>query len=214
MDASRSTSPSEIPGNPDALEAFYRAHIEEVQRFIARRVDDPHLAADLTAEVFLAVIDQAASYRSDRGEPGAWLTGIARNTVNNEWRRRGRALRATQRIQGRALLDVDSLSRIEERIDAEREARRINDAIRELKPADRDLLELVAVDGLDQAEAALRLGLRPGTARVRLHRARQRLDARLNQTGDTGFPEEFSAGPLDDHPLPAHVLDTTTEAHP
>ncbi|MDX6227012.1 MAG: hypothetical protein QOI76_402, partial [Frankiales bacterium] len=45
-----------IAYDPDAFEAFYREHVEAVQRFISRRVRDPHLAADLTADVFLAAI--------------------------------------------------------------------------------------------------------------------------------------------------------------
>src|SRR5206468_1886418 len=38
-------------------------------------------AADLTADVFVAVIESAGSYRRSRGEPVAWLFGIARNVV-------------------------------------------------------------------------------------------------------------------------------------
>ena len=49
-----------IAREPDALEAFYRDHVDAVQRFVARRVSDPHLAADLTADVFLAAVDSAA----------------------------------------------------------------------------------------------------------------------------------------------------------
>lgn len=64
--------------DPEAFEAFYREHLEDVQRFIAGRVDDPHRAADLTADVFLAVIDPALSYHPERGEPRAWLFGIVR----------------------------------------------------------------------------------------------------------------------------------------
>ena len=77
-----------------AFEAFYRAHVDAVQRFITRRVNDPHLAADLTADVFLAAIDAAPSYRSDRGAPRAWLFGGARNVVNAELRRTARENRA------------------------------------------------------------------------------------------------------------------------
>src|SRR4249920_1306094 len=56
-----------IARDPDAFEVFYREHLETVQRFVARRIADPHLAADLTAEVFLAAVDSAASYRPDPG---------------------------------------------------------------------------------------------------------------------------------------------------
>lgn len=34
-----------IRSDPDAFEAFYREHLEPVQRFVARRVSDPHQAS-------------------------------------------------------------------------------------------------------------------------------------------------------------------------
>ena len=42
-----------IGTDPDSFEAFYREHVEAVQRFVARRVRDPERAADLTADIFL-----------------------------------------------------------------------------------------------------------------------------------------------------------------
>src|SRR3954452_13662953 len=111
--------PRELPliaHDPAALEDFYRAHVETVQRFVARRVADPHLAADLTAEVFLAAVDSAASYRADRGSPAAWLVGVARHVLATEFRRQSRDRAVVRRVSGRRLLDGDSLARIEERI--------------------------------------------------------------------------------------------------
>ncbi len=164
-----------IGREPDAFEAFYRDHLEAVQRFVARRVDDPHRAADLTADVFLAAIDGAHTYRSDRGPVIAWLYGVGRNTIAAEVRRRSKELHAARKISGQRLLDPASLARIEERIDAERESRRLYRAMAELNDDDRRLLELVALDGLSVADAARSLGVKPATARVRLHRSRARL---------------------------------------
>jgi len=171
--------PGGIADDPDAFEAFYREHLETVQRFVSRRVADPHLAADLTAEVFLAAIDSAGSYRPERGVPASWLVGVARNVVAAEFRRQARDRAAVRRISGRRLLDADSLGRIEERIDAERESRRLYDALASLPRRDRALMELVHVDGLSVTEAAVVLGVKPGTARVRLHRSRARLQIPL-----------------------------------
>jgi RNA polymerase sigma-70 factor (ECF subfamily) len=58
-----------IGTDPAAFTQFYRAHVEEVTRFVARRVAEPHLVADLTAEVFVAVIDAAPRYRGSFGGP-------------------------------------------------------------------------------------------------------------------------------------------------
>jgi len=178
-----------IAREPDALEAFYRDHVEAVQRFVARRVGDPHLAADLTAEVFLAAVDSAATYDRSRGPVLAWLYGVGRNAVAAEARRRARELHAVRRIEGRRLVDGAALARIEERLDAERESRRLYRAIEELSPDDQALLELVSLDGLSIADAARVLGVKPATARVRLHRSRARVTARLHETGAPELPD-------------------------
>jgi RNA polymerase sigma factor (sigma-70 family) len=178
-----------IAREPDALEAFYRDHVEAVQRFVARRVSDPHLAADLTADVFLAAVDSAATYDASRGPVLAWLYGVGRNAVAAEARRRARELHAVRRIEGRRLVDSPALARIEERLDAERESRRLYRAIAELPLDDRALLELVSLDGLSTADAARVLGVKPATARVRLHRSRARVTARLLEMGETPPPD-------------------------
>jgi RNA polymerase sigma factor (sigma-70 family) len=178
-----------IAREPDALEAFYRDHVEGVQRFVARRVGDPHVAADLTADIFLAAVDSAASYDARRGPVVAWLFGVGRNAIAAEARRRARELHAARRIEGRRLLDAASFTRIEERIDAERSSRRMYRAIAELPEADRALLEMVALDGLSVADAARALGVKPGTARVRLHRSRARVTARLHDAEATEAPD-------------------------
>jgi RNA polymerase sigma factor (sigma-70 family) len=181
-----------IAHDPVAFEVFYREHFDEVLGFVTRRVRDPHLAGDLTAEVFLAVIDAAPRYRSSRGEPRAWLFGIARIVVASERRRSSREGRARSRIQGRRLLEEDDVERIEERIDAQSRSRELYEAMEQLSDRERAVLELTALDGLSTSEAASSLGIRPVTARVRLYRARSTVRARLfdDDTPPTPRPME------------------------
>ncbi|MFI7629264.1 RNA polymerase sigma factor [Microbispora rosea] len=150
-------------------------HVEAVTRFMACRVDDPHTVADLVAEVFMAVLDSAHTYRPSLGSEIGRLYGIARNVLSAEQQRSVREFRLTERISGRRLLDADDLSRLEERLDAESPARQALAAMAVLPESERAVLELVAIDQLTVGEAAAALGIRQGTARVRLHRARQPL---------------------------------------
>jgi RNA polymerase sigma factor (sigma-70 family) len=144
---------SRIARDPAAFEVFYREHVALVTRFVARRVADPHAVADLTAEVFLAVIASAHAYRPSKGTPVAWLYGIARNVIAGE-RRRAHERRAAGTMAGRRLLDEDDISRLEERIDAESPARAACLALARLPEDERAVLELVAIDGLPVHEAA------------------------------------------------------------
>jgi RNA polymerase sigma-70 factor (ECF subfamily) len=164
-----------IASDPDAFERFYRRHVEDVQRFVARRVDDPYLAADLTADVFVAATESAAAYSPTRGEPVAWLFGIARNVVAGQWRRQARERSAVRRVAGRELVGADDLVTIHERIDAQSAARELYRELDRLSDAERAVLELVAIDGLAVGDAGRALGIGPIAARVRLHRSRRAL---------------------------------------
>jgi RNA polymerase sigma factor (sigma-70 family) len=146
-------------------------------------VRDPYRIADLTADVFLAVIDSAHSFRPSRGEPVAWLFGIARNVVSADLRQSARELGANGRIpMGRVLVEADDVARLHERIDAEGEARRLHAAMDGLSEGERAVLELIALDGLSAREAADALGISHIAARVRLHRARRLLQNRLRSS--------------------------------
>ncbi|MFI7468966.1 RNA polymerase sigma factor [Nonomuraea sp. NPDC049646] len=165
----------DIATDPDAFEAFYRRHVDAVTSFLARRVDDPHTAADLVAEVFMAVLDSAHTYRPGRGSEIAWLYGVARNTLSAERRRAYKELRLADRVGGRRHLDSDDVAELVARIDAENLARRAFQAMAGLPDGDRAMLELVVIDQLTISEAAAALGIRQGAARARLHRARHAL---------------------------------------
>jgi RNA polymerase sigma-70 factor (ECF subfamily) len=166
--------------DPEVFEAFYREHVDAVERFVARRVRDRDVAADLTADVFVAAIEAADAYDPSRGAPVAWLYGIAQLVVASRRRRTGREHRANAQVRGRELLDLDDMARIDDRIAAEEQSRRLYRAMDCLPEGERAVLELVAVDELSLAEAALALGVRSVTARVRFHRARRRMADQLS----------------------------------
>jgi RNA polymerase sigma factor (sigma-70 family) len=168
-----------IGTDPPLFEVFYREHVEDLQRFVARRVGDRERAADLTAEIFLAAIDSAHGYRPRSGTPKAWLYGIARTLVANDRRRRGRERAREERFRGSALLDEEDAARMDARIDAAAQSRRLYAAMDRLSEGERAVMELVAIDELTVAEAAAAVGVRPVAARVRLHRARRKLRAEL-----------------------------------
>jgi RNA polymerase sigma-70 factor, ECF subfamily len=188
MDRHGQRDVARIATDPDALEAFYREHIDAVQRFVARRVAAPELAADLTADVFVAAIESADRYRADRGAPAAWLYGIARHVVSAEYRR-ARRERGAPVIVGSGLLDEQDVGDIVARIDAEASARELYRVLDRLSEPERAVLELVAVDQLTVSEAASALGIGKVAARVRLHRARRRMEDQL-AAPDTTQPAE------------------------
>ncbi|WP_370146891.1 RNA polymerase sigma factor [Streptacidiphilus sp. EB129] len=161
--------------DPAGFAVFYQQQFDAVLGFVTRRTDSPHLAADLTADIFLAALEQAHTYDARRGAPVAWLYGISRNVLAAHFRGSAREQRATARIAGRRLLDDQDVTAIEGRIDAARDARQLATQHAALSEPLRAVLDLVALDGLTTREAAQALGVSAATARVRLHRARKAL---------------------------------------
>ncbi|MFE5734281.1 RNA polymerase sigma factor [Streptomyces sp. NPDC056528] len=168
---------------------MYEAHFDAVLGFVIRRTADRHLAADLTADVFVAALEAFDDYDAGRGTHLVWLYGIARNTLASHARRAAREREATAALNGRRLLDEQDVQRFEERIDAEREARDLLARHAVLSEPLRAVVDLVAVDGLTTKEAAKVLRISQATARVRLHRARAALRAgRTTPSGTFSTP--------------------------
>jgi RNA polymerase sigma-70 factor (ECF subfamily) len=188
----RGVGPEQLPLiglDADIFEVFYREHVDGIERFVSRRVGDRESAADLTAEIFLAAIDSAHRYQAKLGTPKAWLFGIARIHVAGYARHRDRQRAGEERLRGSALLDEDDVARWDARIDAAAQSRLLYEAMDALPEAERAVLELVALDELGLTQAAAAAGVRPVTARVRLHRARRKLRAEL-AAADASSPTE------------------------
>jgi len=150
---------------PEEFEKLFQRLAPEVHHYLRRRVDAE--ADDLLAEVFVV----AWRRRLDLPEESlrkAWLYGVARRLIlaNARSAARSSATVAAVTQQGH----VSSTS------DEEREST-VHRALASLTAVDRDLITLTVWEGLPVAEAAFSLGMRPGAARVRLHRARKRLAA-------------------------------------
>ena len=85
--------------DPSAFGAFYERHETLVLSYLARRVDEPELAADLAAETFAQALTASARFEPGPAPAAAWLIGIARNVLAMS-RRRGRVEDAARRRLG------------------------------------------------------------------------------------------------------------------
>lgn len=151
----------------------YAAHRDAVWRYFKRRsaVDQE----DLTTEVFLV-----AWRRRDElpAEPLPWLYGVARRVLANHRRAGDRRDALAERAAAHA---ADAAPDLADAVGLRADLAR---ALGQLTERDRELVLLVAWEGLTVAEAAAALGCSRGAAAVRLHRARRRLHTALND--DTG----------------------------
>lgn len=73
------------------FEPIYELYSARVYRICLRATGDPDLAEDLTAKVFLTVLERLHSYKPKPGSSfRSWLFVVAKNTVRDHWRRNNR----------------------------------------------------------------------------------------------------------------------------
>jgi RNA polymerase sigma factor (sigma-70 family) len=157
------------------FEALYRANVAAVTAYFARRSAEPQTVADLTADTFVQVITSFATFDPRKGTPRAWVFGIARRIYAAHCQAHSQERSRVERLAGRRELASDEVGDLIDRIDAERAGRALVSGLTTLPAADRAVIELVDLAGLQAKEAAQVLGIAPGTLRIRLMRARARL---------------------------------------
>jgi RNA polymerase sigma factor (sigma-70 family) len=166
--------------DPAAFEEFYRRHVAVVVRFAARRRSSPEQVVDLVAATWLEVVASIDRFDPARGRTLGWILGIGANLcASSDARRRQRELEATTRLAGQRALTDDDYVRLEQEIDAAAIAPQLLAAIEQLPPSERAVAELTFVDGLTPIEASSALGIRPPAARMRLARARRKVQATI-----------------------------------
>ncbi len=156
---------------PDDSSAFTQVWERDGPRVAAyvRR----HVAAadvqDVVAETFLQAWRR---WDAVPQPPIAWLVGAARKVIGNHRRAAGRRVALHERL---VLLDAATCSADDAGMLATERMAAL-EALARLPDQQREALLLVAWDGLSPDDAATVLGVRSGTLRVRLHRARGALD--------------------------------------
>ena len=156
------------------FDALFEAHYAELRRFVLRRIENHAAAEDVLAETF------ATAWRRREATPDPalpWLFGICHKVIANHRRSAKRRVRLINRLgASRTLPGRDPAELLAERTEIGRAFAQLNDS-------QRDVLRLVAWDGLSAADAAEVLGCTPAAFRVRLHRARSELAKHLGEAG-------------------------------
>lgn len=138
------------------FEAIYAAHRDAVAAYVRRRAP-ASVVDDIVSETFLVCLRKI-----DRvpAEPLPWLYAVARKTLANHRRRLAREAgeRAVPTVEPAPVGDGVLAA-----------------AFAQLSERDREVLRLVAWEGLSLREAAVVLGCSAVACRVRYHRAKSRL---------------------------------------
>jgi RNA polymerase sigma-70 factor, ECF subfamily len=153
----------------DDLEALWRQFAADVRAFVLRRVASPEDADDITALVFLRMVERIDTLR-DAERLTAWLYATARNAITDYYRS------ATRRRE----LPVDAVPdhpAVDDGEDHGEEelARCLLPMVERLPAEQAEAIRMVDLDGMSQAAAAAKVHVSHSGMKSRVQRGRARL---------------------------------------
>ncbi|MCL4255101.1 MAG: sigma-70 family RNA polymerase sigma factor [Anaerolineae bacterium] len=177
-------------GDANAFAQLYRAHVQAIFRYVYYRLNDIHLAEDMTADVFTRALKDLPNYH-DMGKPFlAWLYRIAHARLVDYYRKIGR------RGTDDDLDENSTLKPMEDALDSsllrKQLAQALHHAIAKLIPSQQQVVILRFIEEKSLEETALIMDKNANAIKALQHRALKTLAHLLRQMGFDS--DEFLSG--------------------
>jgi RNA polymerase sigma-70 factor, ECF subfamily len=170
---------------PAAFDGLYLLFADRVFRYLLARIGDPDLAEDITAQVFLRLIEKIGIYRIGPRDNvaifSAWLYRLAHNKMVD-------VLRSHKRTQESPLehaahvVSGQTMEAVEEHLDFQR----VLQSLKVLNDQQREVIVLRFVEELSIAETAQIMQKSEGAVKALQHRALETLRRHLQDVGANG----------------------------
>jgi RNA polymerase sigma-70 factor (ECF subfamily) len=162
-----------LEGDTESFRLLVQRYQKPVIRMIANLINDRHICEDVAQEVFLAAYKKLPSFNPVRSSFSTWLFTIARNKSINAVKKK-RILSAGNPPENPDFNEpVDTLIRDELFI-------KLDQALKSLNPEHRRAIVLAEFENVPYEQIAQIEGVRPGTIKSRVNRAKHRLKSVLD----------------------------------
>jgi RNA polymerase sigma-70 factor (ECF subfamily) len=149
--------------------------IRRVYAYVAYRIGDGPDAEDVTSETFERALRYRGSYDAAKGEPAAWLVGIAQRVIADRPRPPSDSMPDPPAVGASGNVEEETVQRLS-----------LAAAVAELDDRARELIALRFGADLTARRIGELLGMRTNAVEVALHRALARLRVSLErEAGDT-----------------------------
>ena len=159
-------------GEREALGRLAGALRPLVCRWALVMTGDPDDAEDVAQLVLMKMLASMSGF-DGRSKVTSWVYRITRNASLDHQRRKRHDQRLAEKAEWLAQAEAPRLEDPLDDIEMKRTLRLIRTLLRELSVMQREVFDLVELQGLKPKEAAQLLEMNPNTLRVHLHRARR-----------------------------------------
>ena len=159
--------------NGEAWERMYNAHYMRVFSYVMTLAGERHLAEEVTQEAFFRAFANAAAFRNESDEV-TWLCAVAKNYFLDQKRRESRTEPMPEEDR------PDTGKGVEQSAVDRDSSFRIHMALHDLEEPYREVFELRIFGELSFKEIGLIFSKTENWARVTYHRARLKLQERMD----------------------------------
>lgn len=182
-------------GSEHAFGQLFDAYFERILGYSFRRVLDAEVAQDVTANVFLKLVQNLDrfAWRHEQSFNG-WIFRIASNEVNTYFRDQQKyrylAPEDSAKVLDKLTMDEDQRASVEKELDQHQRFALLHKAISRLEPREQEIIHLYYFEHLPHRAVAEALAMREGAVRTAMHRAQGRLEQIL--VSEPEFAAEFA----------------------
>ena len=162
-----------LEGDTESFRLLVQRYQKPVIRMIANLINDRHICEDIAQEVFLAAYKKLPSFDPARSSFSTWIFTIAKNKSINAIKKRRIHSTGNPPENPDFSEPADSLIRDELFIELDK-------ALKSLSPGHRRALVLAEFENLPYEQIAQIEGVRIGTIKSRINRAKHRLRSVLD----------------------------------
>lgn len=169
-------STDELKRGTDTVVARLLANHRQFLNFLSARVGSREDAEEILQDAFVRSLEKVGQIHDDESAV-AWFYRLLRNAVIDHYRRRAAGQKALEAQAREAEIDSSFDVDLENAI-----CQCVTDLVPLLKPEYSDLIRRIDLGGANVSSVAHEIGISPGNARVRLHRARAALRNELEKS--------------------------------
>lgn len=164
-------------GDVPALETLYDRYVRQCFGLALRMVNEPALAEEVVQEVFTKFWTKPGNYSPDKGKFASWLLSLVHHRCIDELRRKSRTTISLEHPEAGNVLDREPSKDkgLDDQAIQSEERTVVRQALNEIAPNQRQVIELAYFKGLSQSEIATMLGQPLGTVKTRTRQGLKQL---------------------------------------
>lgn len=154
---------------------LYEYYYPKIHSYIYRRINNKEVADDLTSQTFEKAIKRINNFRWQGVSVGVWLYKIARNNLNDYFRKTRRTNRNISLSGLESVIIDEQEESLEDTVIRSDEESILYKALQQFKKEDQYLIYYKFFEDMSNKEIAVKTGLSETNVGTKLHRLRTKL---------------------------------------